>query len=337
MGIKNLLKLLNQKEGIINKKDHKDYKGKIIAIDISILMYQVVISIRNTGTDLTNNKGEITSHILGIFNKTIVLLEKGIIPLYVFDGKPPDIKSKILKNRKNVRSKAMEKLKNITNEKERIKYFKRCVVITRKQILECQELLKLMGIPYIVAPEEADSQCAYLSIEGLVDTVLTEDMDILTFGAKNIVRNLSSHRNEPIEISKEKILDNFNLTEKEFIELCVLLGCDYCYHSNNISANKILSYYTRERNLEKTVELISKDGIYVDTIENYNNAVKYFSNPTVKKVTKNEIELKNPNYNELVKLLVGKYNLIKYRIVKKLDKLVANYKKNRYNENVIDI
>ena len=337
MGIKNLLKLLNQKEGIIKKRNHNDFKGKVIAIDISILMYQVVISIRNTGTDLTNNKGEITSHILGIFNKTIVLLDKGIIPLYVFDGKPPEIKSKILKNRKNVRAKAMEKLKNITNEKERIKYFKRCVVITRKQILECQELLELMGIPYIVAPEEADSQCAYLSCEGLVDSVLTEDMDILTFGAKNIVRNLSSHRNEPLEIDKELILEKFNLTENEFIELCVLLGCDYCYHSNSISANKILAYYTKERSLEKTLKLIKADGINTDTIENYNNAVEYFSNPTVKKVTKKDIELKKPKYNELISLLVNRYNLIKYRIVKKLDKLVINYNNSKTNENVINI
>ena len=336
MGIKNLLKLLNQKEGIIIKKKNSDYKGKIIAIDISILIYQVVISIRNTGTDLTNNKGEITSHILGIFNKTLVLLEKGIIPLYVFDGKPPKIKSRLLRNRKNVRSKALEKLEKTTDEKERIKYFKRCVVITRKQINECQELLELMGIPYVVAPEEADSQCAYLSSLGLVDAVLTEDMDILTFGANKIVRNLSSHRNDPLEIKKEDVLKYFDLNYNEFVELCVLLGCDYCYHSNNMPANKILNYYLSEKNLKSVVNKISNEGVYVDKIENYNNAINYFNNPTVVHVKKEDLILKKPNEEELLNLLVKKYNLIKYRIVRKLKKLDIFYKKSLENV-VIDI
>ena len=71
MGIKNLHKLLKKWEGIIVEKKPNQYKGKKIAIDISILIYQIVIAIRNTGADLTNSRGEITSHLYGIFNKTI--------------------------------------------------------------------------------------------------------------------------------------------------------------------------------------------------------------------------------------------------------------------------
>ena len=56
---------------LLIEKTQKDFYGKKIAIDISILMYQVVIAIRNSGSDLTNDKGEITSHILGLFNKTL--------------------------------------------------------------------------------------------------------------------------------------------------------------------------------------------------------------------------------------------------------------------------
>ena len=74
MGIKNLLKLINMYPDLIVEKDFSEYKNKKIAIDISILLYQVVISVRNTGSDLMNSKGEVTSHILGLFNKTIKLL-----------------------------------------------------------------------------------------------------------------------------------------------------------------------------------------------------------------------------------------------------------------------
>jgi flap endonuclease-1 len=73
MGIKNLLKLLKMYPGLVQEKKFTDYKGKKIAIDISILLYQSVIAIRNSGSDLVNNKGDITSHILGLFNKTINL------------------------------------------------------------------------------------------------------------------------------------------------------------------------------------------------------------------------------------------------------------------------
>jgi flap endonuclease-1 len=89
------------------------------------LIYKIIISVRNSGADYTNQKGEITSHILGLFNKTIELLNYGIIPVYVFDGKPPNIKNKTLENRKQIRKKALEKLEQATTEEDKIKYFKR--------------------------------------------------------------------------------------------------------------------------------------------------------------------------------------------------------------------
>merc|ERR1712072_334280 len=95
MGIKNLLKFLNSYPDLVTEKNINDFSGKKIAIDISILLYQVVISVRNSGADLTNKKGEISSHVLGLFNKTCKLLSKGVIPVYVFDGKPPEIKRKV--------------------------------------------------------------------------------------------------------------------------------------------------------------------------------------------------------------------------------------------------
>ena len=124
MGIKNLLKFLSEYPELIKEKETNEYYGKKIAIDISILMYQVVIAIRNSGSDLTNNKGEITSHILGLFNKTLSFLDKGIIPVFVFDGKPPQLKQKILDTRKQIRKKALEKLSDAQNDIDKIKYLK---------------------------------------------------------------------------------------------------------------------------------------------------------------------------------------------------------------------
>jgi flap endonuclease-1 len=208
MGIKCLLKFISDNENLVKKVKKENYKNKKIAIDISILIYRIIISIRNSGADFTNQKGEITSHVLGLFNKTIELLHNGIIPVYVFDGKPPNLKNKTLEERKLIKKKAFDKMENAETEEERIKYLKRTVTISKEQWQQCKDLLTMMGIPFIQAPEEADSQCAYLAKNGLVDAVLTEDMDILTFGSSKIVRNLTSHKIEPTEIILDEIPHN---------------------------------------------------------------------------------------------------------------------------------
>ena len=103
MGIKNLQKLIQDyAPNAINKTVSKNYVDKIIAIDTSILVYQYVIAIRNNGVDLKTSKDKVTSHIHGIISKALNLLELKIKPIFVFDGKPPDLKSYTLKNRKKI-------------------------------------------------------------------------------------------------------------------------------------------------------------------------------------------------------------------------------------------
>jgi DNA excision repair protein ERCC-5 len=78
-----------------------------------------------------------------------------------------------------------------------------------------------MGIPYIIAPEEADSQCAELVKCGIADGVLTEDMDIMTFGANKIYRNLTSYKKDTLTISMEDVLNVLDVNYEQFIELCL--------------------------------------------------------------------------------------------------------------------
>ena len=318
MGIKKMLKFLNTNYPNIVKKINIDkFEGQMIAIDISILLYQVVIAIRNSGADMFTNQGEISSHILGLFNKTINLLKMNIIPIYVFDGKPPSFKNQTINNRKEAKKQACEKLNDEDmNDEDKIKYFKRTVSITKTQIEECIELLEIMGIPYVIAPEEADSQCAELVKCGIADGVLTEDMDIMTFGSKKIYRNLTSYKKEPIEISMEDVLKELNLNYEQFVELCLLFGCDYCDKLNDMKPEIIYKYYSKSKNLIATINNIKKDGYNVDDFNDYNTYKDYFINPPVKKI--NDIKLKKCDITKLEKLLVGKYGLVKMRINHKL-------------------
>ena len=327
MGIKCLLKLINETPELIQNVDNSRYKFKRIAIDISILIYRIIISVRNSGADYTNQKGEITSHILGLFNKTVDLLSNGIIPVYIFDGKPPDIKNKTIESRKQIRKKALEKLETATNEQDKIKYLKRSSSISKEQWEQCKELLTMMGIPFINAPEEADSQCAWLAKNGLVDGVLTEDMDILTFGSPKIIRNLTSHKINTTEISLEKILEKFKLTHDQFIEFCILLGCDYCQGLTDFKPNVIYDYYLKNKSIEKTLEAMKNDNLNVPSEINYEDTKKYFLNPKVKEVTKEDLILHQPQIDSLMNKLVNNYGLIKYLIKSKLDKINKLYEK----------
>ena len=326
MGIKNLLKFLSEFPDILKPTQAGDYKLKKIAIDISILMYQVVIAIRNSGSDLTNDKGEITSHILGLFNKTLSFLDKGIVPVYVFDGKPPQLKQKILDTRKQVRKRALEKLEEAQTETDKIKYLKRSVIITRDQIDQCRELLDLMGIPYIDATEEADSELSNLCKNNLVYAVLTEDMDILTFGSPRIIRNLTTSKKEPIEIDLETVLNKLDLTYEQFIEMCILFGCDYCPNISDIKPSVIYKVYHKTKNLDSTLSELKDMNYNVPSKEDIITAKEYFIK-SVHSTTTKSLSMSRPNTTLLLDVLVNRYGLIKYKIINKLNKLNDYYNK----------
>jgi flap endonuclease-1 len=163
----------------------------------------------------------------------------------------------------------------------------------------------------------------------LVDHVLTEDMDILTFGSKNIVRNLASYKKEPIEIKLENILNKLNFTYDNFIEFCMLLGCDYLNGLYDINANIIYKHYSLYKDINKTILSLKRNGYLVNQLE-YKDVKKYFlSSDNFIKVSKDNLNLTKPDKNLLLNLLVNKYGLVKYKIDNKINFLIDFYDKNQ--------
>ena len=154
-------------------------------------LYQFLIAVRADCAQLTNTEGETTSHLMGTFYRTIRLLENGIKPVYVFDGKPPDMKSGELKKRTERREEAQKQLDKATEAGDAAdmeKFNRRLVKVTKEHGNEAKELLKLMGVPFVDAPCEAEAQCAALVKAQKVYGVATEDMDALTFGSNVLLR-----------------------------------------------------------------------------------------------------------------------------------------------------
>lgn len=299
MGVNGLWKLLHTNN--IEKKYSRTKKTYKLAIDISIILYQILI----------NSKKKIYKkyikdfpyHILGLFNKTILLLKNNIIPIYVFDGKPPSIKINKLEKRKNIKINALKKLKlNLTLE-DKIKYEKRSIFIKKKMIDECKELLNILGIPFIMAPEEADSQCSYLASKGYVDGVVTNDMDILTFGSPNIIKNILSFKDTTI-INSNDMLKYLQLTYDQFVEWCCLLGTDY---SRGVRLNPfmILKIYKKFNNIKDTIEYFKFYNIKCGSLESYLEAKKYFLNPKIIEPNRS-LTLEKTNINKIITYLTNK-------------------------------
>jgi flap endonuclease-1 len=184
-------------------------------------IYSFLIAVRSDGQQLMNESGETTSHLMGMFYRTLRMVDNGIKPLYVFDGAPPKLKSGELAKRfqrKQEAHEGLEEAKETGTAEDVEKFSRRTVRVTREHNAECQRLLKLMGIPYIIAPTEAEAQCAVLARAGKVYAAASEDMDTLCFNTPILLRHLtfSEQRKEPIqEIHLDKVLEGLGMERKQ--------------------------------------------------------------------------------------------------------------------------
>ena len=347
MGIKNLTKLINdQSPNAIQQLTIKQLKGKRVAIDTSIILYQYVTAIRSSGSDLKNTENKSTSHIMGILTKTLNYLKADIIPIHIFDGEASELKINILKDRSKIKKNAISKLleveEQIANgettldeqnklEQKKISLLKQSVSINKREIAEAFEIAQLLGVPAFYAKEEADSQCAYLSRNNLVDYVASEDMDLLTFGTNKIIKNFM--KNNMHIINLETILADSNLTMNEFIDICILLGCDYTDTINGIGYKKaytLIKKYSTIENLISTDKNIINHKYVLPENFKYVESREYFLNPRHNIIDQSQLNLNTPRLNELKQLLVKKYSFDEHNIEKMIKFLRIKY--NQYDK-----
>ena len=347
MGIKNLTKLINEQTlDAIQPLNIKQLKGKKIAIDTSIILYQYVTAIRSSGSDLLNADNKSTSHIMGILTKTLNYLKADIIPIHIFDGSPSELKLNILKDRSKIKKNAIGKLleveEQIANkettleeqnklEQKKITLLKQSVSINKREITEAYEIVQLLGVPAFYAKEEADSQCAYLSRNNLVDYVATEDMDLLTFGTNKIIKNFMKNNMHIVDLNT--ILSDGDLTMNEFIDICILLGCDYTDTITGIGYKKafaLIKKYSSIENLISTDHNIINHKYILPENFRYVESREYFLNPRHNPIDKDQLKLNVPRLDELKRLLVDKYSFNEDNIEKMIKFLRVKY--NQYDK-----
>jgi len=302
-------------------------------------LYQFLIAVRHGGQgQLTNDSGETTSHIIGFFYRTIRMMEKGIKPIYIFDGKPPDFKSHELEKRKEKRKIAEAELKEAEEAGDAAKVEqmqKRTVRASRQDVADVQKLLTLMGVPWYAAPGEAEAQASRMCAQGVVYGTGTEDMDALTFGTKKMVRHLtdSEAKKRPcLEFDLQKVLDGMQVTMSQFIDICILCGCDYCPSIRGIGPKKAYEYITKFGTIEGLLKQIAiqetMKRFVVPEDWQFEKARQLFVSPDVTdKPDLPKFSWDAPKEKELTEYLVDRMNFSVDRVTKGIERLKACKKK----------
>ena len=249
----------------------KDLAGKAIAFDAYNALYQFLSIIRGPdGRPLMDSSGRVTSHLSGLFYRTVNLIELGIKPIYVFDGKPPALKEAEIKRRMEVREEALIKYEEALKAgrlEEARKYAQQAARLKDDMVEDAKRLLTLMGVPWVQAPSEGEAQAAHIVRRGDADLCASQDYDSLLFGAPSLVRNITISgrrklpgRDEYVEvvpeiIELEELLSALGITREQLVDIGVLVGTDYNPKGvKGIGPKRAYELVRRYGSLEKAIE-----------------------------------------------------------------------------------
>jgi flap endonuclease-1 len=182
------------------------------------------------------------------------------------------------------------------------------VHVTREITEDAKLLLRLMGLPIIEAPSEAEAQCAALVKAGKANAVASEDMDSLTFGASYLLRGFNSKKEPITEICLEEVLNKLEMTQEEFIDTCILLGCDYTDHINGVGPGTGYKLIKQHANLDNVIQHLrnketSKKYKLPEDFD-YAGARELFRNAEVIPPQDIQLSWSPPNEEELTNFLV---------------------------------
>jgi flap endonuclease-1 len=323
---------------------YNDLVQRTVAIDAFNQIYQFLATIRGPdGDPLKNLSGEITSHLVGLYNRTSRLLENDIKPIFIFDGEINELKHTEIERRRAIKTEARLKMESALDEGD-YKSAKKYASMTSKinpQIIEsAKKLLSAMGCPIIQAKQDGEAQAAYLVQNNIAWSVGSQDYDTLLFGAPRLVRNLSmsgirKFRNTTIEVkleyyTLEKVLRELEITREQLVDVGILIGVDFFEGIQGVGAKTAIKLIKEHGNIEnlmnKKIE-VRKAPIEID-LELLNKIRDVFLKPQVN-VDFEQPDWKKPDQDKLNELLVEENNFSKERVEKVIQKVMSKYKGGR--------
>ena len=266
----------------------EDLRGKKVAIDTYNIVYQFMSAIRQPdGYPLCDSKGRTTSHLTGLLHRTASLIEAGIEPVFVFDGKPHPLKQATLDGRKERREKAEQEWKDAVERGDMKTAHTKAQQTSRMtdEVKEsAKELIRYMGLPIVDAPSDGEQEAAYICRRKDVWATASQDFDSLLFGTPVLLRNLTmtGRRKVPGKdiyreiktevIDSEEFLRNLGISREQLVDMCILMGTDFNTGIKGIGPKKALKLVRENGDLESVLRKIGEDipdyqeirGIFLD-------------------------------------------------------------------------
>lgn len=298
----------------------KDLEGRTVAIDAYNTIYQFLSGIRQRdGSPLMDQNGNVTSHLSGILYRTASIVDKGIKPIYVFDGDSSEHKAKTIEQRKAIKEEAMEKweeAKAAGNIEEARKFAIRTSRMSPYILESSKKLLDYMGIPYVQAKGEGEAQGAYMVGQGDAWAVASQDYDCLLFGAPRIIRNLTLSGGfsnlEYLEL--QKVLEDIDLTREQLIDVALMVGTDFNEGIHGIGAKTGLKLI-RNNTLEDILVQKGITEVNVEPDELRDIFLKHDVN------TDYEIKFKSAKKDKLVEFMCEEHGFSESRVLNVTEKL----------------
>jgi flap endonuclease-1 len=332
---------LNLKELVVREKTTlESFSSKVIAIDAYNAIYQFLASIRGPdGLQLSDSEGRITSHISGLLYRNINFLSLGIKPVYVFDGKPPSLKTAEIERRKQIKKDATikyEKAMAEGNIEDARKFAQQTTSMKDGMVKESKQILSYFGIPYIDAASEGEASAAHLTNTGQAYASASQDFDSILCGAKRLIRNFTNsgrrkipNRNTYVEIEPEiietqKTLEALEVTREQIVDIGILIGTDFNPNGfDRIGPKTALKMIKQHSRLEDIPQIQEQ----LQTIE-YEKIRKIFLEPVVTDV--DEIVFEKVDYEGMTNYLKER-SFSEDRIQSSLNRLKKALEKKSHN------
>ncbi|MEM2916877.1 MAG: flap endonuclease-1 [Candidatus Bathyarchaeia archaeon] len=320
----------------------EDLRGKSFAVDANNFLYQFLAVVRlPNGTLLKDSKGNITSHLVGLmFRSTRLMLDYDVDLVFVFDGKPPELKAREILERRKLREKAFLEWQKALEAKDYTTAFSKAVMtsrLTEPLIQDAKTLLGLLGIPFVQAPSEAEAQIAHMAIKGDVWAASSKDYDTLLFGAPRLLRYLTITGKEflpskgvarplkPELIVLQEFLSHHQISREQLVDLAILIGTDFNEGIKGIGPKTALRLVKEHGKLENMPEkIVSK------LPSNYDEIREIFLQP---KVTDNyAIQYGTLQEDKLYEFLCEKHEFSKQRVGKVIQRMKNFYSKRKQSK-----
>ena len=310
--------------------------NKRIAIDAFNTIYQFLAIIRQRdGTPLKDYEGNVTSHLSGLFYRSINFIEHNIKPIYVFDGIPTELKLETIKERKKIKDDAEKKMveaQEAEDFREAKKFAQQTSKLTTDMIEESKKLLENMGIPVFQASSEGEAQSAYLVEKGDAWACASQDYDTLLFGGERLVRNFAVSRSKKVKdttvtldieyVSLPKLLENLEITREQLVEMGILIGTDFFPGIPGIGQHKALDLIKKYKSIKNIVSekvKVGKKDIQLD-LELVEQVKNIFLTPDIRN-NYPKIKFSKINYEKIKELLIEIHNFDNQRVENALDRL----------------